>query len=275
MVCVERCDVWRVKNEIVEVSRIVRGVGHSKTLLNTVKNARRLAVIDALQRRPLGVKELQQQLRKRGYRHSRSTITNAYLKPLGEAGLIKEDGLRYRLTFYGRKMLETLHRLGYENTLPIHSCCYEETVLKELTHEPKTFDELAALVSRKSLSRILMRLRRKGLIANKSSGDYVFYHKAKKRATAGLSPTEKKVLEAIPDVGVAARTLSKNVGITLRRTYKYLRRLRTKKLVFALRMRKTYELTPQGTEIAVALDDIAKLASESLSTPITALQRSS
>ena len=274
MICVERCDVWKVKNEIVEVSRIIGASGHTKTLLDAVKNARRLTVMEALQERPLNVRELQHQLKKRGYQHSRSTLTNAYLKPLRNAGLIKEDGGRYKLTFYGRKMREMLQRLGYKNTLPIHSCCYEETVMKELTHGPKTFDELGALVNPKSLSRTLMRLRRRGLIVKKSGGDYVFYHKVKKRAVAGLSPTEKRTFEALPDAGVSARTLSKNVGITLRRTYKYLRRLRAKKMVFALRIQKTYQLTPQGMEIAFVLDEMAKLASQSLSPPIPAIQHS-
>jgi len=274
MVCVERCDVWRVKNEIVEVGRIVREAGHTKILLNAVKNARRLTVIDALQEHPLSVRELQRQLKKSGHHHSRSTIANSYVKPLREAGLIKEDGARYRLTFYGRKVREALHRLGYRNTLLLNSCCHEETVLKELAQGPKTFSELGALVNQKSLSRTLMRLRRRGLITEKSSGDCVFYHRVKKRAVAGLSPTEKRVFEAIPEVGVSARPLSKHVGITLRRTYKYLRRLREKKLVFALRTRKTYELTPLGREIAVILDEIARLASQSLNAPIPTPQHS-
>jgi len=268
MVCVERCDVWRVKNEIVEVGRIMREPGHTKTLLNAVKSVRRLTVIDALQERPLSVKDLQQHLRKSGYRHSRSTVTNTYLKPLREAGLIKEDGGRYRLTFYGRKIREVLQGLGCRSTLPVHSCCYEEVVMKALVSGPKTFDELAALLNPKSLSRVLMRLRRRELMTQRHVGDYVFYHRAKKKAAVSLSPTEERVFESIPDVGVSARALSKSVDITLRRTYKCLRRLRAKKLVFALRIPKTYELTPRGAEIAVVLDDIMKLASQSTSSPI-------
>lgn len=275
MVCVERCDIWKVKNETLEISRIVKEAGHTKTLLNAIKNARRLAVIDALQKQPLNIKELQQRLKKSEYNHSRSTITNAYLKPLKKAGLIKEDGMRYRLTFYGRKISEMLQKLDYESPLPTNSCCYEEVVMKELAHKPKTFDELGALVNPKSLSRVLIRLRRRGLIAKNHSGEYVFYHRVEKRRVAGLSPTEKRVFEAIPDEGIPARMLSKEVGITLRRTYKYLRRLKLKKLILKLRVQKTYELTSQGMEIAVALDEIMKLASQSLSVPIPVSQHSS
>jgi len=74
-----------------------------------------------------------------------------------------------------------------------------------------------------------------------------------------LSPTEKRVFDAIPQDGIAVDSLSSVVGINVRRTFKYLRRLRMKKLVFALKTRRTYELTVQGREIVNILDEIEKL----------------
>jgi predicted transcriptional regulator len=83
-----------------------------------------------------------------------------------------------------------------------------------------------------------------------------------------LSPTEKRIFKAIPKTGIPARSLSREVGINLRRTYKYLRRLRDKKLVFALKMPRTYELTQSGTEIAKLLEEATRLTMTSLSTPV-------
>jgi len=48
MVCVERCDIWRVKNEILSVKQITNEKGHAQRLLNTVKNPRRLKILEAL-----------------------------------------------------------------------------------------------------------------------------------------------------------------------------------------------------------------------------------
>lgn len=268
MICVERCDVWKVKNEILEIRRIVNQKDHAIELLNVLKNGRRLKILDALMERPRSLKELQEYLKKMGYQHSRSTIIHAYVKPLLDTGLVKRERTRYRLTFYGKSFHGILKGFFLRDLLPIHSCCYEEVVLRELKTKPKTFNELAVLVPPKSLSRVLTRLRKRRLITKNPRSDYVFYHKIKGRPEVRLSPTEKRIFKAIPKTGISARSLSKEVGINLRRTYKYLRRLRNKKLVFALKMPRTYELTQSGTEIAQLLEEVARLTMTSLSAPI-------
>ena len=268
MICVEHCDVWKVKNEILETRRIVNQKDHAIQLLNILKNERRLKILDALMKRPRSLRELQDYLRKFGYQHSRSTIINAYVKPLLATGLVRGERTRYRLTFYGKSFHGILKGVFLRDMLPIHSCCYEEAVLRKLKAKPETFNELAALVPPKSLSRVLTRLRKKGLITKNPRSDYVFYHKIKGRPEVKLSPTEKRVFKAIPKAGISARSLSKEVGINLRRTYKYLRRLRNKKLVFALRMPRTYELTQSGTETAQLLDEMTRLTMTSLGAPI-------
>jgi DNA-binding HxlR family transcriptional regulator len=274
MVCVERCDVWRVKHEILETRGVVSEGNHVRRLLNVLKNQRRLRIIDAMRERPLGLEELQSDLREAGFMHSRRTIIEAYVRPMIRVGLVKEDGVGFRTTFYGRKIrdiLAGLGSLGPLNLLPVHSCCYEETVLKELV-KPKTFNELAAHVPQKSLSRILMRLRARGLLVESLRRDYVFYHRVKGKPRMKLSPTEKRVFEAIPQVGIPARELAKIVGINLRRTYKYLRRLRAKKIVFALRANRTYESTVKGREIVNVIDEMEKLALSSLSAQVPIAQ---
>jgi DNA-binding HxlR family transcriptional regulator len=268
MTCVEQCDIWKVKNEILEIRRIVNQRDHSTKLFNVLKNERRPKIMESLMERPSTLKELQEYLRKKGFQHSRSTIIKAYIKPLLDAGLVKREGTKYRLTFYGRNFHGILEGVFLRNLLPIHSCCYEEAVLRELKAKPSTFDELAAFVPPKSLSRVLTRLRKRGLIIKNPRSEYVFYHKIKGQLKIKLSPTEKRIFKSIPKTGISARSLSKEVGINLRRTYKYLRRLRTKKLVLALKMPRTHKLTQGGTEIAWLLEEVAKLKMTSLSAPI-------
>jgi len=237
------------------------------SFLNVLKNKRRWKALDALCERSLSIKELQRTLRKSGFYHSRQTIVEAYLKPMIQAGLVKEEGMGFKVTFYGRKIHEILAGMGSLSLMPLHSHCYEEVVLKELG-KPKTFNELTTRVPQKSLSRILMRLRSRGLLVKSRHTDYVFYHKVKGKPKARLSPTEKRVFDAIPQAGISIRQLSAAVGINLRRTFKYLRRLREKKLVFALKMPRTYELTLQGREILNVLYEIEKLALSSLNVPV-------
>ena len=268
MICVERCDVWKVKNEILEVRRIVNQKDHEVRLLNVLKNERRLRILDALMERPRSLKELQEYLKKMGYQHSRSTIINAYVKPLLDIGIVRKERTGYRLTFYGKNFHGILKGFFLRDLLPIHSCCYEEAVLRELKAKPRTFNELTALVSPKSLSRVLTRLRKSGLITKTLRSNYVFYHKLKGQPKVKLSPTEKRIFKAIPKAGISARSLSREVGINLRRTYKYLRRLRDKKMVFALIMPRTYQLTQSGTEVAQLLEEVARLTMTSLSAPI-------
>jgi predicted transcriptional regulator len=220
---------------------------------------------------PGDLTELQTRMKSEGFYHSKSTIDGAYVKPLVNAGLVRREGSRLRVTFYGRKVDESLHGIEWEKPLPIHSCCYEEIIVEELAKTPKNFNELAQRVPRKSLSRILMRLRNKGILQlEKMHEDYVFYIKAKGKPQTILSPTEKRIFDSLPTQGVAAHQLSMEARISLRRTYKYLRRLREKKLVFALKKPRTYKLTDKGHEIAKVLKHVSSLAS---STAMIVLQR--
>jgi len=58
MICVERCDVWKVKNEILEIRRIVNQKDHTIRLLNALKNERRLEILRALMEHTCSLKEL-------------------------------------------------------------------------------------------------------------------------------------------------------------------------------------------------------------------------
>ncbi len=261
MICIQKCEIWKAKNELLEMNKILQESNHARKLFNAVKNKRRLKIMDALSKRTYGIGELQEYLKKKGYYHSQRTIANEYLKPLLRVGLVKKDGNRYRSTLYGLKFHDILSKFNDEKLLPTHSQCYEESILMHLTDGPKSYDKLVELVTQKSLSRTLKRLREVGLITKSQSSNYVFYFKTKKEPNLTFSPTDKRVYEAIPEAGISARALSKEASISLRRTYKYLRRLTKKRLVFVRKRPRTYELTSSGREIAACLKEMAKLVS--------------
>ena len=261
MICIQKCEIWKAKNELLEINKILRESNHPSELFNALKNKRRLRIMNVLSKRTYSIRELQDYLKKNGYYHSKRTIINEYLEPLLKVGLGKKYGNRYSLTLYGRKFHDILSKFNDEKMLPPHSQCYEESILMHLTNEPKSYDELAELVTHKSLSRTLKRLREAGLLTKSQSSNYVFYFKTKKEPNVTFSPTEKKVYEAIPETGISARALSKEAGISIRRTYKYLRRLTKKRLVFTRKRPRTYELTSSGREIAACLEEMTKLVS--------------
>jgi predicted transcriptional regulator len=274
MDCVERCKIWRTKNEFLEINKILCRDDHIHNLLNATKNSRRKKVMDALSERPQGTKGLQKYLKESGYRHSQHTINNEYVEPLIETGLVKRDGTKYHLTLYGIKFHQILNKFNIKNPLPPHSRCYEEIVLKKLQEKPKSYAELSKSLTQKSLSRTLKRLLETGLITKSASSEYIFYFRTKKVPKKPFSPTEKKVYKSIPDVGTSARQLSNKVGITIRRTYKYLRILRRRRLVFTRKKPRTYMLTPNGTKLAGFLEETTKLVLDASKASEYMVQRS-
>ncbi len=274
MICIERCEIWRTKNEFIEMSGMLCKDDHVHSLLNAAKNDRRQKVIEALSEHPRSIKGLQEYLKSKGYSHSQHTIASEYVGPLLKAGLVKKDDAKYRLTLYGQKFRDVLKKFNVENPLPPHSRCYEEIMLKKLKDGPKSYTDLVESLSQKSLSRSLKRLIENGLITKSKIPEYVFYFRTKKVPKKPFSPTEKKVYEAIPEVGTSARELSKKVGINIRRTYKYLRRLRKRRLVFTRKKPKTYELTPSGMELANFLEETANLVSDASKAASFLLERS-
>lgn len=259
MICIERCEIWRTKNEFLEMNGMLCADEHVLNLLNAAKNDRRQKVIEALSEGMRSIKGLQEYLKSKGHYHSQHTIASEYVEPLVKAGLVKKDDAKYRLTLYGQKFRDVLNRFNFENPLPPHSRCYEEIVLKKLKDGPRSYADIAKSVTQKTLSRSLKRLTENGLVTKSKTPNYVFYFRTKKVPKKAFSPTERKVYESIPEVGIPARELSKEAGINLRRTYKYLRRLRKRRLVFTRKKPRTYELTPSGMELANFLEETANL----------------
>lgn len=259
MVCVERCKIWEAKKEFLEMGGILCTDEHVHNLLNAVKNDRRQGVIEALYELPRSIQGLQEYLKSKGYYHSRGTIASEYVEPLVDVGLVKAEGDKYQLTVYGRKFKEVLGEFDLKDVLPSHSHCYEELILRKLKDGPRTYADLSGSVVQKSLARAIKRLTEKGMLTKSKSRDYIFYFRTKKVPKKAFSPTERKVYETIPEVGASARELSKDIGINLRRIYKYLRRLRKKRLVFTRKRPRTYELTTSGIDVATFLEETASL----------------
>ena len=236
-------------------------------LLNALKNDRRLQILEIISEGCYSIARLQQELKKWGYYHSQQTIVEEYLTPLIEVGLAGEDQNRYYATVFGCRLSELIKDFSdVENVLPPHSECYEETALGMLLDKPKTYEDLESMIPAKSVARILNRLQKAKLVETAKENDYIFYFQTKRDSnTINFSPTERRIYENIPIKGIPARKLAEKTNISLRRTYKYLRRLKGKKLVFARKRPKSYALTAKGLQIAKMLKGLRNLTLETLS----------
>jgi len=238
-------------------------------LLNAIKNRRRLKILQILSPQPQDLKELRVDLKDEGCYHSLDTVEK-YIEPLIETGLVRAVKNRYTLTSLGREIQEILREHGLEAFSP-HSNCYEELCIQALRSGKKTYQELAGILEPPTLQRVLKRLEKAELIVRDHSSDRVFFSTTHGKPDGKLSPTEGKILNAIKrnrSPRVSARELSKLVGINLRRTYKYLARLKQKKRITQWRRPVSYELTKKGESIARCLEAIVNSRPEFLESQI-------
>jgi predicted transcriptional regulator len=265
--CITSCNVWKLRNELRRLCETMENPNFMKSLLNVLKNDTRLHILQAITKSRHSVSKLQQELKKAGYLHSQDTIAEEYLRPLLEVGLAAESQDQFYATVFGDKLTELIGNLPeFVEYLPAHSECYEENILQALLAGPKTFEDVKDLVPSKIVSRILKRLKTVGLIETPEERDYIFFFKSKRDpGKETLSLSENKVYSNIPGEGVPARKLARKTELSLRRTYKYLRALKGKKLVFARKSPKTYGLTEKGERLAWLLNELHKLVEETLS----------
>ena len=264
--CITRCNIWKLKNELRQLRETMDNPNFVKDLFNVLKNNKRLHVLKTIVNRRYSVSTLQEELKKAGYSHSQETIQQECLHPLLAVGLAAESQEKYYATTFGGKLNELISDFSdFAEVLPAHSECYEEVLLEELFSGPKTFEDIKATVSSKVASRILKRLKTAGLIETPAERDYVFFFRSKRDpAKETLFPTEEKVHFSLPEEGISAKKLAEKTGISLRRTYKYLRRLKGKKLVFTRKTPKTYCLTDKGERVAWLLHEVSKVVDETM-----------
>ena len=227
-------------------------------LLNAIKNQRRLKILQVLSTEPHDLEEIRVSLKSEGCYHSLNTVAK-YIEPLIETGLVRTTSNRYTLTSLGKQIQGIVS--GHEPVaFSPHSNCYEELCVQALSSGRKTYQELTVIVEPSTLQRVLKRLEKAELIARNHSPDHVFFSTIHGRSDEKLSPTERRILNVIKrnrGSGVPARGLSKLAGINLRRTYKYLSRLKRKKRITQWRKPVTYELTKKGENVARCLEEIA------------------
>lgn len=262
--CIGSCRVWHFRNALRQLHEILAKEDYKNTLLNTLKNKRRLAILEMLLRNGFSIPQLQKELKKLGYCHSQETILNEYVEPLITTGLVLENSNHFKATAFGNEMSQLfagLNEIG--NVLPPHSECYEEKIIEALSEGPKTYEELKLIIPNDSQKRAMTRLLEAGLITKSGDNNYIFYFKTKRPVgKERLSSTERRVYESIPEEGTTGEKLAENTRISLRRTYKYIRKLKGKKLVFKRKRPKTYSLTLEGTGIAAFLERLCALLRE-------------
>ena len=259
--CISRCKTWKLKNELRSLRKSIENPDFMKDLMNALKNETRLHILMIIAKGHCSVCKLQQELRKAGHSHSQDNIVEEYLRPLVEVGLAVEVQDQYHVTTFGGRFTELIEgSANVVNFLPAYSECYEETVLKALLSGPKTFEDINGLVPRKAVSRILKRLKTVDLVETRRESDYIFFFRSKRDpAKETFSSTESKVYNHIPDEGISAQKLAEKTELFVRTTYKYLRGLKGKKLVFTRKMPKTYCLTAKGEKLASLLDELYAL----------------
>jgi DNA-binding HxlR family transcriptional regulator len=262
--CITRCQVYKLKNELRKLRETMDNPNYIKELFNVLKNETRLHILKSIVNGRYSVSQLQQELKKAGHTHSQDTINEEYLQPLMAVGLATESRDEYYATTFGGRLTNLLGAFPeFAAMLPAHSECYEETLLRELLSGPKTFEQIETLISSKIASRILKRLRSVGLIETPEERDYIFFFKSKRDPNLEtFTETERKVYNFIPGEGISAGKLAKETGLSMRRTYKYLRGLKGKKLVFIRKTPKAYGLTAKGEMLATVLAELQQIVED-------------
>ena len=275
--CINRCRVYKLKNELRKLRETMDNPNYIKVLFNVLKNETRLHILQAIVNGRYSTSQLQQELKKTGHTHSQDTINEEYLQPLMAVGLATEAREEYYATTFGGRLTELLENFPeFAEILPAHSECYEEILLQSLLAGPKTFEDIEALISPKIASRILKRLRSVGLIETPEERDYIFFFKSKRDPNKEtFSITERKVYDSILNEGISAGKLAKETGLSTRRTYKYLRGLKGKKLIFLRRTPKAYGLTCKGEMLASVLQELQNIVEDTWNSSGQVIQENS
>lgn len=259
--CITRCKTWKLKNELRKLSIKMDSPEYLKNLLNVLKNETRLHILQISTKRRYLSDQIQQELRKMGYSHSRDTLNQEYLNPLIKVGLVTEAYDQYYATILGNNITTILNDFpDFVNVLPARSECHEEKLLRKLLEGPKTFREIEKLLTPAITSRILKRLKKEELLITPQEREYVFFFRTKRNPEKEtLNVTEFNVYNSIPNIGFPVKKIAMEAKLSVRRVYKYLKGLKGKKLVFTRKSPKIYKLTGKGKKLAVILEDLNQL----------------
>jgi predicted transcriptional regulator/DNA-binding HxlR family transcriptional regulator len=262
--CIDRCQTYKLKNELRTLWKALASPTYIKELFNVLKNETRLLILQAVVNGRFTVGQLQQKLKEAGQSHSQSTISEEYMHPLIEVGLAAQTREEFYATAFGLRLTQLLPSFQeLAQKLPSHSECYEETLLQALLTGPKTFEDIEPLILQKNVSRVLKRLISAKLITTPKGRDYIFFFKSKRDPSKEtFTKTERKIYDNLSSEGISATKLAKETGFSTRITYKYLRCLKGKKLAFHRRTLKTYQLTCAGEKIAASMQVIQQIVED-------------
>lgn len=264
--CITDCKNWKIKNEFKKMYPKASEPNFVHKLLNTLKNKRRLEILEIISNRQHSITQVQHELQNRGFSHSQQIISQEYIQPLIQTGLVSEHHDWYIATLFGQRISElALDFRDVGELLSPHSECHEEIALSTLTKGPETHEGLEKTIPKKNLARVLNRLEKAELTNKITDKQYIFFFRTKRDPhLSELSPTEKKVYDSIGKEGISAQKLAGEAGICVRKTYKYLRRLKGKKLVFTRKKPPLYTITAKGARTGKFLEDLRHLAADVL-----------
>lgn len=262
--CISRCQVYKLKNELRNLRETMDNPGYLKELFNVLKNETRFNVLQAIVNGGCSIGQLHQIVKKPGDTFSQQNLIEEHLIPLIRAGLVTEKRDEYCTTMFGGRLTELLKNFSeYVQALPAHSECHEETVLQTLLSGPKKFEDIEAIIPPISASRTLNRLRSTGLIETPTERDYVFFFKTIRDPNKEtISASERKVYDALAAKGSSVGKLAKDTGLSPRRTYKCVKVLKGKKLIFLRKTPKLYSLTCKGEMLAWLLQEIQNVVED-------------
>jgi len=264
--CIIQCKNWKIKNEFKKMYPKASEPNFVHKLLNTLKNKTRLEILEILSSRQHSITQVQHELQNRGFNHSQQTISQEYLQPLIETGLVSERRDWYTATLFGQRISElAMDFRDVGELLSPHSECHEEIALSILMKGPETHEGLEKTIPKKNLARVLSRLEKAGLTNAITDKEYIFFFRTKRDPNLSeLSPAEKKVYDSIRKEGISAQKLAGKAGICVRKTYKYLRRLKGKKLVFTRDKPPLYTITAKGARTGKFLEELRHIAADVL-----------
>ncbi len=101
LTCVAECKTWKLKNQLRNLHEKIRKPDFAEHLLNTLKNRRRLQILDMISKQNYSISKIQDKMSSLGYKHSQQTIMEEYIDPLIEVGLIQQGQNPYNLTLFG------------------------------------------------------------------------------------------------------------------------------------------------------------------------------
>jgi DNA-binding HxlR family transcriptional regulator/predicted transcriptional regulator len=265
--CLSGCRVYLLKSELRHLWETMANPDYKKELFNVLKNKPRLHVMQAIVKGTYSSSQLQQEIERAGHDYRQDLLSEECLPFLLEVGLAARVRDNYHATTLGIRLTKLFDDfLEFADKLPTHSACYEEALLQALLSGPKTFEDIEALVAPKNVSRTLKRLSSAGLVETPKARAYIFFFRTIRDPNKEtLTKAERKVCDTVGYEGISAGELAKETGLSLRRTYKYIRTLKGKKLVFMRKSPKAYDLTCSGKKLALVLKQLQQTVEETWS----------